>query len=309
MAGTLAKIERIVRGITIPKGQKNRGDDYVMWRQEGPKPRDWGSNTACFGGSMRNGYLTTHRFECRSFLPGRHLPSQIYLGSMKELRRVGLVPPRAGCWIHDKSARFSIPADTYDRHTIFSALSLYRHCDAQSGTMFLAWQLFQKLHNFNIPYLQCLHYALGKLGHNGHTFISMSGYDGAGGGMNPAYGWAMAYFGTLDFEARAKLEPVEMTTHMYCALADRVNPVYPSHSYPSTVKGIGTPVFRVAEAKKLLLPQLSPLYTNPLDYQTPAAFSELVKGICDDTTASARSASTPRWAGIRKGIMHRAPKL
>ena len=143
---------------------------------------------------------------------------------MRELRQCGLVSPGMRYWIKSRHARFAVPLKDYDRHSIFTALSLYRHCDAQPNIMCLAWRLYDRLWEYQIPYLQCLHYALGTLGYTGHTFISMGSYDGAMGAQNPAAGWAMAYFGTLSFEERAVLETHqqrESTTGMFAILAAR----------------------------------------------------------------------------------------
>jgi len=296
---------KIVESITIPNTHGNRNDDYVMWRQLGPKPRDWGSNTACFGGSMANDTLTQNGFECRDLKRGRHLPQKAYLGTMRELRQAGLVPPGMRYWIQNKHARFEVPGDTYDRHTVFSALSLYRHCDAQPNTMILAWRLFQSLRDYKIPYLQCLHYALGQLGYCGHTFISMAQYEGASGPLNPAYGWAMAYFGTLSFQDRALLQPDNVTTSMFTKLASIANPASaPALMYgrPNPVadtaaeSGVGTPALAVGSPVVILHPQLTPLYTNPEKYLDPKAFAELVESLCKRPENGARAKwAKPKW--------------
>jgi len=307
MAEITDALLEIAKRISIPRGQPDRPDDYVMWRQlDGPVPRDWGSNHACFGGSMHNGALTTHRFECRSFKKGRHLPSKVYLGTMRELRQVGLIPPGMRYWMKGRHARFEVPGDTYDRHTVFTALSIFRHCDCQRSTMMLAWRLFQKFKDYKIPYLQCLHYALGQLGYCGHTFISMAQYDGATGPLNPAYGWAMAYFGTLSFEDRAELQPVNTTTSMFAKLAGVANPALaPASIYGSrnpnagrlNESGIGTPSLAVNRPIDILHPQLSPLYTNPRDYRDPKAFTSLVESLCQRPKDGRRAA----WAKPPRG--------
>ncbi len=289
MSGIMDALKEVVESITIPKGQQDRCNDYVMWRQFGPKSRDWGSNNACFGGSMQNDTLTRHRFECRSFVRGRYLPRKAYLGTMRELRQVGLVPPGMRYWIQNKYARFELPPDVYDRHTVFTALSLYRHCDAQQNTMFLAWRLFQRLQDYRIPYLQCLHYALGQLSYCGHTFISMGQYEGAKGPLNPACGWAMAYFGALDFKDRALLKPEDITTSMFAKLSAVVNPTFgPQQRYSCpnpdagrpTKNGIGVPALFVRTPVEILHPRLTPLYINPRDYRDPKAFAELTGSLC-----------------------------
>jgi hypothetical protein len=311
MAGIMEMIEEIVKHVTIPRGQANRGNDYVSWRQDdGPKPRPWHSNQACFGGSMYNKVLTDHRFECRSHRRGRHLPPKVYLGSMRKLRQSGLLADGVRYWIQGRYARLEIPARKYDRHSIFAALSLYRHFDCHPHHIYLAWRLYQRLQDYKIPYLQCLHYALGILGYCGHTFISMGGYDGAKGATNPAYGWALAYFGTLPYPERAELLPVSNTTAMFAILASTVNPVYQSaHTYgnPNPTVGLlsdtgtGVPTFAATKPSHLLHPQLSPLYTNPCQYQTPEAFAELVAGVCQSHRPQKQKKSkTPGW--VRKMV-------
>lgn len=308
MSGIMDTLGKIVESITIPNAHGNRNDDYVMWRQLGSKPRDWGSNTACFGGSMANDALTQNGFECRDLNRGRHLPQKAYLGTMRELRQVGLVPPGMRYWIQNRYARFELPGDTYDRHTVFSALSLYRHCDAQPNTMILAWRLFQSLRDYKIPYLQCLHYALGQLGYCGHTFISMAQYEGASGPLNPAYGWALAYFGSLSFEDRAALTPKNVTTSMFTKLASVANPasqplnMYGSpnpQAYTPAEDGVGTPALSVRTPTEILHPQLTPLYTNPERYQDPKAFAVLVESLCQRAEGANRKRAA--WAKPKRG--------
>ncbi len=307
MSGIMDAIGKIAESITIPRGQAAHAGDHVMWRQFGPRPRDWGSNTSCFGGSMTNDALTKHRFECRDLKKGRHLPQKAYLGTMRELRQVGLISPGMRYWIQNNYARFDLPADTYDRHTVFAALSLYRHCDAQPHTMFLAWRLFQRLQDYKIPYLQCLHYALGQLGYCGHTFISMAQYEGASGPLNPAYGWAMAYFGALSFEDRAVLTPESVTTSMFTKLASVANPAsQPLNMYGSpnpnanalAEDGVGVPALSVNKPVEILHPQFTPLYTNPEQYRDPKAFAALVKSLCQRAAVAPRKRASwakPKW--------------
>ena len=305
MSGIMNALEKIVEGITIPKGQSDRNNDNIMWRQDGPTTRNWGSNKACFGGSMHHGTLTSHRFECRDLVRGRHLPQKVYLGTMRELRSAGLIPPGMRYWIQNKYARFELPPNVFDRHTVFTALSLYRHCDAQPNTMFLAWRLFQRLRDYKIPYLQCLHYALGQLGYCGHTFISMQQYEGASGPLNPGFGWAMAYFGTLNFEDRAMLVPTGVTTSMFTKLAALANPALgPQFMYGSpnpeanrpTEDGVGTPALSVRTPAEILHPQLTPLYTNPQEYRDPKAFVGLVESLCQRPEAGKRATwAKPKW--------------
>lgn len=295
-------IKEIVESIRIPKSQNNHPTDYVMWRQEGRHSRHWGANTACFGGVDVGDILTTHRFECRSFEKNRMLPQKVYLGTMSALRKVGLIAPGMHYWVGSKHARFLVPTGfDYDRHTVFAALSLYRHCDAQPYTMYLAWRLYQALQEFNTPYLQCLHYALGQLGYCGHTFISMATYEGATGPLNPGFGWALAFFGSLSYEARASLIPVNVTTTMFCNLATVANPVtqrenrygHPNPTVGQPAKhGIGDPAWRVESAPGILHPQLSPLYTNPQDFRDPESFARLVEGVCVRGNLPIRA---PRW--------------
>ena len=308
MAGIMDTLGKIVESVTIPRGHPDRNNDHVMWRQdEGPILRDWGSNLFCFGGSMLNNALTRHRFECRSLEKRRHLPQKAYLGTMRELRLVGLVPPGMRYWIQNKYARFELPPNVYDRHTVFTALSLYRHCDCQRHTMFLAWRLFQRLQDYKIPYLQCLHYALGQLGYCGHTFISMAQYEGSSGPLNPAYGWAMAYFGTLSFKDRAELTPKDNTTSMFVKLASVANATsQPQNMYGSpnpnanapAEDGVGIPALSVSAPVEILHPQLTPLYTNPKQYRDPKAFASLVGSLCQREQGVNRKRATwakPRW--------------
>jgi hypothetical protein len=301
-------IEKIVESIRIPRSQTDRLDDYVMWKQDqGKYPRAWGDNYACYGGSMSNEYLTSHRFECRSYVRRRMLPQKAYLGTMCELRKVGLIPAGMRYWVQNKYARFELPTNTYDRHTVFTALSLYRHCDCHRQTMFRAWRLFQQLQDYKIPYLQCLHYSLGQLGYAGHTFISMAQYEGASGPVNPAFGWAMAFFGTLSFKERAELTPTNVTTSMFTALAALANPTYqkayrygernPSASMPS-VDGIGEPAWALKKPTTILHPQFSSLYTNPRDFREPAEFSKLMESIA--IRRDVDRSKKPAWAKPRR---------
>jgi hypothetical protein len=306
-------IKVIVKAVRVPKSQKASGGDQVMWKQEGEINREWGNNIYCFGGSVRTEVLTKHSFECRSFQKGKYLPQKVYLGTMRELRQCGLISPGMQYWIKSRHARFAIPLKDYDRHSIFTALSLYRHCDAQPNIMYLAWRLYDRLWKYQIPYLQCLHYALGTLAYTGHTFISMGSYNGAMGAQNPACGWAMAYFGTLSFEQRAALESAQgdMTTTMFALLASQVSPALPPTSRygyigpaagEPTADGSGVPAFTVPEKVQLLHPQLSPLYKYPQKFATPEAFAKVVEGLCQDrkateaqTKARRSQRGTGRW--------------
>lgn len=304
-------IEKAVKGIKVPKSQQNRHNDYVMWKQEGPKFRDWGSNTACYGGSMQNETLTQHRFECRSFHKGQMLPQKFYLGTMSQLRKAGLVPKGMEFWIQSRHARFLVPPDLFDRHTVFTALSLYRHCDCQRLTMYTAWKLFEALKkDFDLPYLQCLHYALGQLSYTGHTFISMGGYEGANGPTNPAAGWAMAYFGTLSFEQRAQLQPENVTTRMFAMLAATINPVYQgTRTYGSpnpqvgqlANNGVGKAEWTTPSPIGILHPGLAPLYRDPVAYNSPQRFSALVHPFCQRLDQKKETKQGPSWVRRRLG--------
>lgn len=298
-------IREIVQNTTVPEQHVNRGD-HIMWRQEGPTPRDWGANKACFGGSMSNHVLTGHTFECRSFEKGKHLPQKVYLGTMRQLCLVGLIAPGIRYWFDSQHTRLKIPANKYDRHTVYTALSLYRHCDRQPYTMYLAWRLFRRLRDYKIPYLQCLHYTLGQLGYYGHTFMTMSSYGSLSGPQNPAYGWALAHFGALSFAERAELQPPNFTTTMFAKLATLPNPGRPQKTEYTLGFGGSMTIepgtknlpYYVTAPVDILDPQLTPLYTDPESYKEPKNFAGLVENLCPAPTSVSRDGRPAPW--VRK---------
>jgi hypothetical protein len=117
----------------------------------------------------------------------------------------------------------------------------------------------------------------------------------------------MAYFGTLSFEERGKLEPDNVTTSMFSKLAALANPTYqkaymygeknPTVNMPSN-DGIGEPAWALEKPITILHPQFSPLYTNPRDFREPDAFSKLMEGIA--IRRNLDRSKKPSWAKPRR---------
>ena len=207
-------------------------------------------------------------------------------------KKAGLVPPEVRVYMEKGENKLQIPRLGWDRHTVYTILSLYRHADCHPHMVMKAVLLYQKLKQEGVSFLQCLHYALAEYGspNSGHTFINMStrmDYEANCGGLNLAAGVALARFARMSIGKRGELQPIDQTLPAMCKLVKDLNPIRPStkevpsyYSANSTGagNGIGTPTYILKSRESILLPKFAPLYENP--DLTPEEFAAAVKEDC-----------------------------
>ncbi len=302
--------------IKIPKGIQNDGHaDNVRWtafKADGTEAGKW-DYTPCYSSIMRQ--LGEHEIHCRPYWNRPYqtncggppsekwlamdakvrdastspLPSDLYKEFWKLCKESGLVHTTIRNFVSKKQNRLVIPRKGWDRHTVYTVLSLYRHCDCQPKLIATAVLLYEKLKSEGIHFLQCLQYAMAEYNspNTGHVFITANnngGYDSNYGGLNIATGMAMALFSQMSIQERKKLAPENSTVMMFCQLATRWNPIKvegPKRSYSSVPQtGSGTPEYRLGSKESLLLPEFAPFYENPAEV-TLEEFAEAMKKECE----------------------------
>jgi hypothetical protein len=288
----LSEIKSVAKNLRIPDTVTQAPNDQVTWKAENPDgkiARRWGYNKACYAGIMPR--LPLYRITCRSFYPNHRLPWEAYQATMEWLRKIRIMPPEAEYWQQDGGNWLMIPVASHNRHTVFTILSIFRHCDCHAPTMYVAYRLFQKLEAMGVSYLQCLHYALGILGKGGHTFISMSNYEGVTGprqpALNPALGWAIAalpHFSALKPLVFPPTTDATSTFEAYAKLSILINPIHPSlnkwNSGGNHLGINGLPRWQMTDPAEILHPQLAPLYLHPEQFRSPEDLDRLAADTC-----------------------------
>lgn len=304
--------------IKIPKGIQNDGHaDSVRWtafKADGTEAGKW-DYIPCYSSIMRQ--LGEYEIHCRPYWnrppnPNAYsnrpstkewiakdakvrdatpclLPGDLYTEFWKLCKESGLAPKATRNFARKGQNRLVIPRKGWDRHTVYTALSLYRHCDCHPKLIATAVLLYEKLKSEGVHFLQCLQYAMAEYNspNTGHVFITTNhngGYDSNYGGLNIATGMAMAFFSQMDIRKRKKLEPENSTVMMFCQLAMRWNPIKvagPKRSYSSVPQtGSGKPEYRLENKESLLLPEFATFYENPAKV-TPEEFAEAMKKECE----------------------------
>lgn len=296
MPEAAAKAEKL-SDVKMPAKLVNH-TDYVRWTAFADKGREIGkwSYTACYGSIMRQ--LDQIEVHCRPYYgrePGDLKRASLHMTQYKRFfnlcKKAGLVPPEVRAYTEKGENKLLIPRLGWDRHTVYTSLSLYRHADCHPRMVTKAVLLYQKFKREGINFLQCLHYALSEHGspNSGHAFINMntgSDYEANYGGLNLAAGVALARFARMTVEERSKLKPEGRTLPVMCRLAQDLNPIktsgevpsyYPEHS-GGAKNGIGTPTYVLKSRESILLPKFTFLYEKP--DLTPKEFAAAVKEDC-----------------------------
>lgn len=294
----------------------NKHQDWIRWTalsESGAEVGKWG-RTACYSGIMGN--LGSYEIHCRPYWKRSDayehdasrmdvadkaedakrrdeatnlLPGGLYKDFWKFCKETGLVPEEAKAFVENKQNRLAIPCQGWDRHTVYTTLSLYRHCDCQPRMAATAVLLYRKLRRQGVHFLQCLHYAMSDLNHpnHGHVFIIMAENSGCYGGnygaRNLAASLAMARFARMPMEERKGLGN-GMTYSMFCNMAKDLNPTRSesasaNYHSPRIANGVGHPRYVLKNKDSVLLPKFAPLYEN--SDLTPEEFAEAMKGECE----------------------------
>jgi hypothetical protein len=312
---------RELSAVKIPeKVVNNSHQDSVRWTaidKNGEEVGQW-SRSACYAGIMSN--LGSYEIHCRPYWKrgGRYgdyrgygsrprvstadqaedderrdkatslLPGSLYKDFWKFCKEAGLVPEEVEITVKNQQNLLVIPRLGWDRHTVYTILSLYRHCDCQPRMPATAVLLYRKLREQGVHFLQCLHYAMADLDHpfTGHVFILMGESDGCyygnHGARNLAASLAMVRFARMPMKERKALGN-GMTYAMFCQLANDLNPVQAGRrrntysAQPTT--GIGRPQYMLRSKESLLLPKFAPLYENP--DLAPKEFAKAMEGECE----------------------------
>jgi hypothetical protein len=301
-----------------PEIVNNKHADYVSWTafdKNGKEYGEWNA-TACFAHIMRN--PGRYEIHCRPYWQRKFgtycyrtnqiknseeakaedekkrdeavslLPGNLYKQFWKYCKEVGLVPPEVKVFVKNGQNRLLIPRKGWDRHTVYIALSLWRHCDCHPRIPAMAILLYRKLKKRGVHFLQCLHYAMADYGspNPGHVFITINDqttYQSNYGAFNLAAGLALAHFCRMPLEERKKLQPESQTNAMFCNLAKDLNPILnrKSSGYYSAnpANGVGYPEYRFKSKESLLLPKFGPLFDRT--DLTPKAFAEAIKEECE----------------------------
>ena len=303
--------------IALPEGLTNGGHaDSVRWtafKKDGTEVGKWGYS-ACYSSIMKE--LGEYEIHCRPYWnrppnsgaysnhPANEkwvakdaevrdsvkckLPSDLYKRFWRLCKQSGLVHRGVRISTREGQNHMMVPREGWDRHTVYTALSLYRHCDCHPKIPATAVLLYNKLRKRGVHFLQCLHYAMAE--HNspnsGHVFITVNAaeqYHSNCGGRNIAAGMAMAHFSQLDIRERKALEPDNSTVMAFCGLATQWNPIKEgtTKSYYSATptNGSGTPVYKLTSMESILLPKFAPLYEDPTGV-TMEEFADVVAEEC-----------------------------
>lgn len=290
--------------IVIPAGIKEHAGDLVRWTAfpkdgaPGGEVGKW-TRTACYAGIMQS--LGAYEIHCRPRWTGvsdtkkapkdyHYLPNGLYKKFWRLCKESGLVHDDVKVYTQHGQNRLIVPRKGWDRHTVYTALSLYRHCDAHPQMIARAVLLHKKLEDEGIPFLQCLHYAMARrnCGTWGHTFISVesgAAYQSNCGALNIAAGMALASFAEMNIRQRKKLDGQTMSVSIFCQLAKKWNPIQIKggknlHYSPQPEAGIGFPQYKLKSIESILLPEFAPFYEDP-NKVTAEQFAEAMKGKCD----------------------------
>lgn len=262
---------------TLPKRIINPSNDYVQWTATTKNKERVGrwKYTICYSPIMSQ--LGEYEIRCIPFnryrLPNRHRKYRTgdrmgplsYLQFMHKCQTVNLIPSEIE-FFHDKKVGncMVIPRAGWDRHTVYTALSLYRHLDCRPRTMSVALSIHRKT---KLPWLQVLHYILSKLnGVEGHTFIDMTlNTYGNKGGLNPGTAMALCAFSALSLSDRDSLPNSNQTCTMFKELTNTLNPLQKNSKSKSKLwfsQVYGQPTYLYPDQESILDPKYSPLYTD-----------------------------------------------
>lgn len=231
----------------ITRGQ-GAASDYVTWTafsEDGFEAGKW-KYEYCYSPIMN--HLGNYTIHCKPYQPragtSRMHPIHV-MWFMRRCQNVGLIPQEIRIFLEPGVGTcMLIPREGWDRHTVYTALSLYRHCDCQAASMMTALRIHKQL---GLPWLQVLHYTLAHLNHGtNHTFVGMDTYSGMGK-INPGTGMALRAFASLTTEERKGLPQPGNTCNMFTALADVANPQR-KYMYQTT--------------EDILDPRYSPIYSD-----------------------------------------------
>ncbi len=296
MSEAVAEVEKL-SDVKMPAKLKNHTDSvrWTAFTDKGMEIGEW-KYTPCYGNIMRQ--LDKIEVHCRPYYnqkPGDLKRASLHMTQYKRFfnfcKKAGLVPPEVRVYTEKGENKLHIPRLGWDRHTVYTVLSLYRHTDCHPRLAMKAVLLYQKLKREGINFLQCLHYALAEYGspNSGHAFINMntgSDYEANCGGLNLAAGAALGRFARMTTEERSKLKPEGRTLPVMCRLAQDLNPIktsvkvpsyYPEHSHGAK-NGIGVPTYVLKDREYILLPKFTFLYEKP--DLTPKEFAAAVKEDC-----------------------------
>ncbi len=223
--------------VSLSQNYQDKGDSvsYKAIGEDGRERRFERAN--CFDGVMSN--LGGYEIHCRPWNGKNSAPSLTYQRFFRELIRYGVVPQGVRAGAQKGQNVLVIPRRGWDNHTVFVALSMYRHADCHGKSIVgRTMALHDELSRKGIHFLQCLHWAFCNTDYGTwHSCINLtsnsSPYDGskwAARTENLRWGLALAAFGRLTLERRKEeLAPWEGTTHMFDGLARKLRSIKLDH--------------------------------------------------------------------------------
>ncbi len=239
--------------VNLSQNYRDKGDavSYKAIGRDG-KERVW-DRTSCFSGVMSD--LGGYEIHCRPWNGQNSAPSLIYQRFFRELIRFGVVPQGVRAGTQGGQNILVIPRRGWDDHTVFVALSMYRHADCHGKSIVgQTMTLYDRLGKTGVHWLQCLHWAFCHTDYGTwHSCINLTsnpspyyGDDVEPRTKNLKWGLALAAFGKITpTKRKEELAKENQTTLMFDTLARKLKNIRLDH-----VDGI-------------LDPQYAQYYENP----------------------------------------------
>lgn len=215
--------------VTVSQHYQDKGDSvsYKVITKEGVE-REW-RDSACYHGILPQ--LAAYEIHCRPWNGKNSAPRLMHQRFFRELIDCGIIPPEAQVRTVKGENVLILPRQGWDRHTIFVALSLYRHADCHGKSILGRTMILQqRLHKEGVHFLQCLHWALCNTDYGvWHCCINLDCRRGPyeqntrdNPGTDLKWGLALAVFGKMSLADRArqeKLSKIKSSTFMFAHLA------------------------------------------------------------------------------------------
>ena len=278
---------------------KNRPDDFVTYdvKRNGKKkdePTVVQENVACYYSEMP--HLRTAEFQlkpkkgAKSFLPGQYYHRWIELG-----KQCGVVPSAVRHWTSERRNLMAIPADGYDRHTVYATLCWYRWAENFAKFPVAVMKLMDA--NPAINFWQAFHYAaIHHVSHSNHSFMNIGAYGVYGGMVKNARNLLKSYAIMLFFQRDEKGEcPARKYddgaayTYTQSAISRFLGDLGLNDVEPPLVAGKETPIFCVAKTEDLLWDEWAGFYS--LKSRNPDELATYYKAVMErKACGSARAA-------------------
>ena len=208
-------MEKVIEAIDKAlAGKYTAKSDLVNWEaypRKGSKIGKWWSRSICYARAMDHNLsdLEVHCLPYPTQVEGQGLSAADYRLFFRLCKKEGLVPPKARAGCLNGHNYLVLPRSRWDRHTLYTALCLYRQTDIKPLEIARCLSLWRELSPQGTTFIQCLHHlAATTVIQSGHYFIAF-GSTPYGERSLPATdlatGQALAHFAQLPWKERHKL--------------------------------------------------------------------------------------------------------